>query len=65
MSSDASDIMNKADKRASGVGRLLSWFTGSTEKLEDAAELYTSAANKYKMDKECKKMCLHDLTLLD
>jgi alpha-soluble NSF attachment protein len=54
MSSDANDMMNKAEKRASGVGRLLSWFTGNTEKLEDAAELYTAAANKYKMDKECK-----------
>ena len=53
MPDDAAQMMEKANKRASGVGRIFSWFIGSNEKLEDAAELYTNAANKYKMDKEC------------
>lgn len=51
--SDAAQMMEKANKKASGAGGILSWFTGTNDNLDEAAELYTSAANKFKMDKEC------------
>jgi len=42
----------KADKAASGAGGGFSLFGGKTEKWENAADLYTQAANAFRMQKQ-------------
>ncbi len=44
----ADELMAQGDKRTKSI----SFFGGST-KYEDAAELYTKAANSYKIAKKC------------
>ncbi|KAI1304870.1 hypothetical protein EDD11_005043 [Mortierella claussenii] len=48
---EAQELVAKADKRATGS----SWFFSSTSKYEEASELYTKAANIYKMAKRWKE----------
>lgn len=52
MSGEADVMMAKADKKASSSGGMSSWFSGGmTSRYEEAAELYTSAANQYRLAK--------------
>jgi hypothetical protein len=43
---------SKADKAASGAGGGFSLFGGRQEKWENAADLYTQAANAFRMQKQ-------------
>ena len=55
--SNAQQYLAQADKRASAsTGGFSSFFGGgsSTSKLEEARELYTSAANAFKVEKQFK-----------
>ncbi len=45
--SSAQDLLKAADKKASSSG---GWFSSSQGKLEEAAELYKGAANKFRLD---------------
>ena len=45
---EASALLAKADKKATTFG----WF--GSNKFEDAAELYTKAANSFKLAKRCE-----------
>jgi alpha-soluble NSF attachment protein len=47
--------MFKADKAASGAGGGFSLFGGRAEKWENAADLYTQAANAFRMSKQNKE----------
>ena len=52
MSGEADQMMAKADKKATSSGGMSSWFSGgSASRYEEAAELYTSAANQYRLAK--------------
>lgn len=52
MSGEADQMMAKADKKASSSGGMSSWFSGGvTPRYEEAAELYTGAANQYRLAK--------------
>ncbi|CCG83382.1 Putative uncharacterized protein [Taphrina deformans PYCC 5710] len=52
MSSEADQMMAKADKKATSSGGMSSWFSGGmTSKYEEAAELYSGAANQYRLAK--------------
>lgn len=42
----------QADKAAAGAGGGFSFFGGKTEKYENAADLYTQAANAFRMQKQ-------------
>lgn len=46
--------MKQADKAAQGAGGGFSFFGGRTEKWESAADLYTQAANAFRMQKQGK-----------
>lgn len=48
------EYMAQADKKLKSFG----WFSGD-QKFEDAAELYTKAANQFKNNKQCE--CLYYL----
>lgn len=44
--------MAKADKKANSSGGMSSWFSGGmTSRYEEAAEMYTTAANQYRLAK--------------
>lgn len=45
---EAMELIAKADKKANSSG----WFSGP--KRDEAAELYTKAANHYKLIKRCR-----------
>ena len=47
-------LLLQADKAASGAGGGFSFFGGKTEKWENAADLYTQAANAFRMQKQGK-----------
>ncbi|BFZ53205.1 hypothetical protein PYCC9005_000228 [Savitreella phatthalungensis] len=50
--SEADQLMAKADKKANSSGGMSSWFSGGmTSKYEEAAEMYTRAANQYRLAK--------------
>lgn len=51
---EAQELVAKADKKATSS----SWFFGGN-KYEEAAELYTKAANIFKMAKRCKQYTVH------
>lgn len=54
--SEADSLMAKADKKANSSGGLGSWFGGGvTSKHEEAAELYTRAANQYRLAKRLRE----------
>lgn len=42
---------NQADKALSGASGGFSWFGGRSEKYENAADLYTQAANAFRVQK--------------
>lgn len=42
---------SQADKALSGASGGMSWFGGRTEKYENAADLYTQAANAFRVQK--------------
>ena len=42
----------QADKALAGAGGGFSFFGGRTEKFENAADLYTQAANAFRMQKQ-------------
>ncbi|KAJ5133579.1 hypothetical protein N7448_001401 [Penicillium atrosanguineum] len=46
---------NQADKALSGASGGFSWFGGRTEKYESAADLYTQAANAFRVQKMNKE----------
>ena len=53
--SEADSLMAKADKKAASSGGMSSWFGGGmTSKYEEAAEMYTRAANQYKLSKRMR-----------
>lgn len=54
--SEADTLMAKADKKASSSGGVSSWFSGgTTSRYEEAAELYTTAANQYRLAKRMRE----------
>jgi len=55
MAQDPRALMQKADKAASGAGGGFSLFGGRQEKWENAADLYTQAANAFRMQKQNKE----------
>ncbi|KAL8708551.1 MAG: hypothetical protein Q9220_006604 [cf. Caloplaca sp. 1 TL-2023] len=55
MAQDPRATLQKADKAAQGAGGGFSFFGGRTEKWEGAADLYTQAANAFRMQKQGKE----------
>ncbi|RFU26733.1 hypothetical protein B7463_g9599, partial [Scytalidium lignicola] len=55
MASDPRAILQKAEKAASSAGSGFSLFGGRTEKWENAADLYTQAANSFRLAKQNKE----------
>lgn len=49
---DVANPFLKAEKAAQGAGGGFSLFGGRTEKYENAADLYTQAANAFRMQKQ-------------
>lgn len=49
MAPNALDLLSKADKKA---GSSTSWFSSSTSKYEEAADLYQQAGNAFKLKQE-------------
>ncbi|KAL8783386.1 MAG: hypothetical protein Q9213_004645 [Squamulea squamosa] len=52
MAQDPRALLQKADKAAQGAGGGFSFFGGRSEKWENAADLYTQAANAFRMQKQ-------------
>lgn len=55
MAQDPRALLQKAEKAASGAGGGFSFFGGRAEKWENAADLYTQAANAFRMNKSNKE----------
>jgi len=55
MAQDPRALMQKADKAAAGAGGGFSLFGGRQEKWENAADLYTQAANAFRMQSQNKE----------
>ncbi|KAK4506766.1 hypothetical protein PRZ48_000499 [Zasmidium cellare] len=55
MAQDPRALLQKADKAAQSASGGFSLFGGRTEKLENAVELYTQAANAFRMQKAGKE----------
>ncbi|MCJ1411097.1 vesicular-fusion protein S17 [Ptychographa xylographoides] len=55
MAQDPRAVLQKADKALAGAGGGFSFFGGRTEKFENAADLYTQAANAFRMQKQGKE----------
>ncbi|PSS19986.1 hypothetical protein M430DRAFT_138032 [Amorphotheca resinae ATCC 22711] len=51
MAQDPRALLQKADKAAAGAGSGFSFFGGRQEKWENAADLYTQAANAFRLQK--------------
>jgi alpha-soluble NSF attachment protein len=54
MAQDPRLLLQKADKAAQGATGGFSFFGGRTEKWENAADLYSQAANAFRMQKQSK-----------
>ncbi|KAL1297532.1 hypothetical protein AAFC00_006104 [Neodothiora populina] len=54
MAQDPRALLQKADKAAASAGSGFSFFGGKTDKYENAVELYTQAANAFRMQKQGK-----------
>ncbi|KAL8679495.1 MAG: hypothetical protein Q9186_004218 [Xanthomendoza sp. 1 TL-2023] len=52
MAQDPRALLQKAEKAAQGAGGGFSFFGGRTEKWENAADLFTQAANAFRMQKQ-------------
>lgn len=66
MAADPRALLQKADKAAQGATGGFSLFGGRTEKWENAADLYSQAANAFRVQKQCKhcpQKPTQDLTL--
>lgn len=48
-------VTTQADKALSGASGGFSWFGGRAEKYENAADLYTQAANAFRVQKLSEK----------
>ncbi|KAL8734723.1 MAG: hypothetical protein Q9181_003112 [Wetmoreana brouardii] len=55
MAQDPRALLQKADKAAQSAGGGFSFFGGRTDKYENAADLYTQAANAFRMQKQGKE----------
>ena len=55
MAQDPRALLQKADKAAQGAGSGFSFFGGRAEKFENAADLYTQAANAFRLQKQGKE----------
>jgi alpha-soluble NSF attachment protein len=55
MAQDPRALLQKADKAAAGAGGGFSLFGGRQEKWENAADLYTQAANAFRMQNQTKE----------
>ncbi|KAI4203259.1 MAG: hypothetical protein LQ350_001956 [Teloschistes chrysophthalmus] len=55
MAQDPRVLLQKADKVAQSAGGGFSFFGGKTDKWESAVELYTQAANAFRMQKQGKE----------
>jgi alpha-soluble NSF attachment protein len=55
MAQDPRALLQKADKAAQGASGGFSLFGGRTEKYENAADLYTQAANAFRVQKQGKE----------
>lgn len=55
MAQDPHALLQKADKAVQGAGGGFSLFGGRQEKYENAADLYTQAANAFRMQKQGKE----------
>ena len=54
MAGDPRALLQKADKAVSGATSGFSLFGGRAEKWENAADLYTQAANAFRVGKQSK-----------
>lgn len=54
MAQDPRVLLQKADKAAQGATGGFSLFGGRAEKWENAADLYTQAANAFRVQKQSK-----------
>ncbi len=54
MAQDPRALLQKADKVAQGASGGFNLFGGRTEKWESAADLYTEAANQFRVQKQSK-----------
>ncbi|KAI5370102.1 Putative NSF attachment protein [Septoria linicola] len=54
MAQDPRALLQKADKQAQSASGGFSFFGGKTQKLEEAVELYTQAANAFRLQKDGK-----------
>lgn len=54
MTADPRALLQKADKAAAGAGGGFSFFGGRQEKWENAADLYTQAANAFRVQKQSR-----------
>ncbi|KAL2825134.1 soluble NSF attachment protein [Aspergillus cavernicola] len=55
MTADPRVLLQKADKALQGASGGFSFFSGRTEKYENAADLYTQAANAFRIQKQNKE----------
>ncbi|OGM41414.1 vesicular-fusion protein sec17, partial [Aspergillus bombycis] len=55
MAQDPRVLLQKADKALQGAGSGFSFFSGRTEKYENAADLYTQAGNAFRVQKQNKE----------
>ncbi|EPS33765.1 hypothetical protein PDE_08727 [Penicillium oxalicum 114-2] len=55
MAQDPRALLQKADKALAGASGGFSWFGGRTEKYENAADLFTQAANAFRVQKMNKE----------
>ncbi|KAJ5495964.1 Tetratricopeptide-like helical [Penicillium diatomitis] len=56
MAQDPRALLQKADKALSGASGGFSWFGGRAEKYENAADLFTQAANAFRVQKMSKRV---------
>ena len=56
MAQDPRVLLANAEKAAKGASGGFSLFGGRTEKWENAADLYTQAANAFRLQKQSKKL---------
>lgn len=58
---DPRALLQKADKAAAGASGGFSFFGGRTEKWENAADLYSQAANAFRVQKLSKSCLLSNM----
>ena len=60
MAQDPRVLLQKADKAAQGATGGFSLFGGRSEKWENAADLYTQAANAFRVQKQSERQSINN-----